>query len=176
MREIWRLPIKRLARSNAHLYLWVVNSLIEPGFALMREWGFTYKDHIVWCKTTKHGSIHRGGLGNYFRHASELCLFGVRGKAPTLRPARAQANVILAGRREHSRKPDELYDIIERCSPAPRLELFARYPRCGWYQWGNQINERLFTAPPAGDHSPLPTTLVYTSKQRHLIYRSRIKT
>ncbi len=112
---------------------------------MSRKRGFIYKTHLVWCKSRKDGGIDGGGVGNYFRHASELVLFGVGGWLLTRQAARRQVNLIMVRRREHSRKPDELYDIIEACSPAPRLELFARHLRQGWYQWGNQLGQHLQT-------------------------------
>ena len=78
-------------------------------------------------------------MGFYFRNVTELLLFGVRGKnARTLQPGRTQVNYIGTRKREHSRKPDEMYGVIESCSPGPRLELFARSGREGWAAWGNQ--------------------------------------
>ncbi len=78
------------------------------------------------------------GVGFYFRNVTELLLFGVRGSMRTLRAGRRQVNLLPTRKREHSRKPDEIYDIIESCSPGPYLELFARFPRQGWTQWGNE--------------------------------------
>ena len=78
------------------------------------------------------------GVGFYFRNVTELVLFGVRGRKRTLSPGRTQVNVLPTRKREHSRKPDQMYDLIERCSPGPYLELFARFQRKGWDQWGNE--------------------------------------
>jgi N6-adenosine-specific RNA methylase IME4 len=171
--SILAMPVERMARINAHLYLWVVNSRIDFGLRVMEAWGFRYRTQLVWGKVRRDGQVLRG-MGNFFRSSHELCLFGTRGKAPTLKPGRTQPTVLHAQRREHSRKPDEFYEIIERCSPAPRLELFARYPRNGWYQWGNQLRDRLFTRRfgKIGDDEPLPTTLVFTRKDRHVVYRA----
>ena len=80
----------------------------------------------------------RTGVGFYFRNVTELVLFGTRGALRTLAPGRRQENIIVSRKREHSRKPDELYAIIEQCSPGPYLELFARQARSGWTQWGNE--------------------------------------
>lgn len=82
------------------------------------------------------------GVGFYFRNVTEICLFGVRGpNARTLAPGRSQVNVIQSRKREHSRKPDEQYEIIEKCSPGPYLELFARGTRPGWTAWGRQAEK-----------------------------------
>ncbi len=98
--------------------------------------------HIIWYKIRKDGGPDRRGVGFYFRNVTEIILFGVRGKnARTLQPGRTQENIISSRKREHSRKPDEQYDLIEACSSGPRIELFARGPRKGWFVWGNQSEE-----------------------------------
>lgn len=137
--EIMELPVAQVVQDRAHLYLWVPNALILEGLEVMRRWGFTYKTHIVWYKTRKDGGPDGRGVGFYFRNVTEMLLFGVRGKNNrTLGPGRTQTNIIATRKREHSRKPDEQYSLIERCSPGPYLEMFARYPRRGWDQWGNE--------------------------------------
>lgn len=146
--EIMELPVGRLAASRSHLYLWVPNALIAEGLLVMKRWGFTYKTNLVWYKIRKDGGPDGRGVGFYFRNVTELILFGIRGDMRTLQPGRTQVNVISSRKREHSRKPDELYNIIESCSPGPYLELFARHPRQGWKQWGNETVE---------DVSGLPT-------------------
>src|SRR3546814_9254573 len=94
---------------------------------VMSAWGFQYKTNLIWHKIRKDGGPDGRGVGFYFRNVTEVILFGVRGKgARTLQPGRSQVNFLATRKREHSRKPDELYDIIEACSPGPRLELFAR--------------------------------------------------
>ena len=137
--EIIDLPVEQLALPKSHLYLWVPNALVLEGLEVMRRWGFTYKTNIVWYKTRKDGGPDGRGVGFYFRNVTELILFGTRGNFRTLAPGRRQTNIIITRKREHSRKPEEQYDIIERCSPGPYLELFARYPRPGWYSWGNEV-------------------------------------
>jgi len=125
--EICALPVARIAAPTSHLYLWCPNALLPNGFAVMKAWGFTYKAYIVWHKIRKDGGSDGRGVGFYFRNVTELLLFGVRGKnARTLAPGRRQVNYIATRKREHSRKPDEIYPIIEACSPGPYLELFAR--------------------------------------------------
>ena len=137
--EIKGLPVERLAADRSHLYLWVPNALLAWGLGVMEAWGFTYKGNLVWFKIRKDGGPDGRGVGFYFRNVTELVLFGVRGSLRTLPPGRRQVNMIQARTRGHSRKPDELYDIIEQCSPGPRLELFARYKREGWVQWGDEM-------------------------------------
>lgn len=137
--EIMSLPVAAHASEPAHLYLWVPNALLPEGLAVMRAWGFTYKTNLVWHKIRKDGGPDGRGVGFYFRNVTELLLFGTRGsKARTGAAARSQVNFMATRKREHSRKPDEQYDLIERCSPGSYLELFARGPRAGWVGWGDQ--------------------------------------
>ena len=139
--DIKALPVADIADEKAHLYLWVPNALLPEGLAVMDAWGFEYKGNIVWEKVRKDGGPDGRGVGFYFRNVTELILFGIKKKsAPnrTLSPARSQVNLIRAMKREHSRKPDEIIPIIEACSQAPRIELFARGVREGWDMWGNQ--------------------------------------
>lgn len=138
LKDIIGLPVAQLAAPKAHLYLWVPNALLREGLEVMEAWGFTYKTNLVWYKTRKDGGPDGRGVGFYFRNVTELVLFGVRGNMRTLAPGRTQVNILSSRKREHSRKPDEIYDIIEACSPGPYLELFARFKRDGWTQWGNE--------------------------------------
>jgi len=139
--EIAALPVENVAAPTAHLYLWVPNALLPEGLSVMSAWGFSYKSNIVWHKIRKDGGSDGRGVGFYFRNVTEIILFGVRGKnARTLAPGRRQVNYLSTRKREHSRKPDEQYAIIESCSPGPRLELFARGTRSGWATWGNQAD------------------------------------
>ena len=137
--EIVRLPVSELALETGHLYLWVPNALLREGLEVMKFWGFEYKTNLVWHKVRKDGGPDGRGVGFYFRNVTELVLFGVRGAIRTSKAGRTQVNIMRTQKREHSRKPDELYDIIESCSPGPYLELFARHDRDGWIQWGNQL-------------------------------------
>lgn len=138
--EICALPVSEIIAPMAHLYLWVPNAFIAEGLAVMSAWGFTYKSNIVWHKIRKDGGSDGRGVGFYFRNVTELILFGVRGKgARTLSPGRRQVNYIASRKREHSRKPDELYPIIEACSPGPFAELFARHRHSQWHSWGMQV-------------------------------------
>jgi len=142
LNDIISLDIPELCEETAHLYLWIPNALLQEGLKVMKEWGFEYKTYIVWQKIRKDNELHKGGVGFYFRNNTELLLFGTKGKSPrTLKAGRTQINVIQSQKREHSRKPDEQYHIIENCSPGPYLELFARGPRKGWESWGNEAEE-----------------------------------
>ena len=136
------LPVEAIAEERAHLYLWVPNALLAEGMQVMEHWGFKYKTNLVWYKIRKDGGPDRRGVGFYFRNVTEMILFGVRGKnIRTLQPGRSQENIISSRKREHSRKPDEQYDLIESCSWGPFLELFGRGAREGWTTWGNQAEE-----------------------------------
>lgn len=142
LQQIKDLPVEAVARDTAHLYLWVPNALLAEGLQVMDNWGFTYKTNLIWYKVRKDGGPDRRGVGFYFRNVTEVILFGVRGKdARTLQPGRSQENIITSRKREHSRKPDEQYEIIESCSWGPFLELFARGAREGWATWGNQAED-----------------------------------
>ena len=166
--EICALPVADHMETRAHCYLWVPNALLPEGLAVLKAWGFEYKSNIVWEKVRKDGGPDGRGVGFYFRNVTELLLFGTRGKdVRTLAPGRSQGNymeaeegaepdgdVLKTRKREHSRKPDEQYDIIERCSWGPYLELFGRGRREGWAVWGNQAD---------ADYKPTWATYKYNS-------------
>jgi N6-adenosine-specific RNA methylase IME4 len=135
---ICAIDVSGALAKDAHLYLWVPNALLPDGLRVMEAWGFRYVSNIVWAKRRIDGGPDGRGVGFYFRNVTELILFGVRGSLRTLAPARSQVNMIESRKREHSRKPDEQYQLIEACSPGPFLELFARHPRDGWTVWGDE--------------------------------------
>lgn len=138
--EIAALPVGQIAEEPCHLYLWVPNAFLADGLRVMSQWGFTYKTQLIWSKIRKDGGPDRRCCGFYFRNVTESCLFGVRGKnARTIGPYNVP-NLIASQKREHSRKPDEMYDVIERCSHGPYVELFARHERDGWHQIGDQLD------------------------------------
>ena len=142
LEDIVGLPVGNLTDETAHLYLWVPNALLLEGIRVLEAWGFQYKTNLVWHKIRKDGGPDGRGVGFYFRNVTEMILFGVRGKnARTLAPGRRQVNFLATQKREHSRKPDEMYDLIEACSPGPYLELFARGTRPKWTVWGNQASD-----------------------------------
>jgi len=151
--EIKSIPVSIVTKEKSHLYLWIPNALLTEGLEVMRIWGFQYKTNIVWHKIRKDGGPDGRGVGFYFRNTTELILFGIKGKLRTLSPGRSQVNIIKTRKREHSRKPDELYNIIETCSPGPYLELFARGNRKDWTQWGNETKNYYPTWPTYANHS-----------------------
>lgn len=153
--DICALRVGELFAPNAHLYLWVTNNHLPAGLRVMGAWGFRYVTNIAWGKV-KEGRVQQG-LGQYFRGAHELLLFGVRGSLPyrTLDDGkRAQApSLVLAPRSKHSRKPEEFRQLVERVSPGPYLELFARASAPGWAVWGNEVQSDVAVA------SSAPTSL-----------------
>ncbi|MBD3219435.1 MAG: S-adenosylmethionine-binding protein [candidate division Zixibacteria bacterium] len=151
--DILALPVSKLTASKCHLYLWVPNALLQEGLKVMKAWGFEYKTNLIWHKIRKDGGPDGRGVGFYFRNTTEMVLFGVKGRLRTLQPGRTQVNIIRSRKREHSRKPDELYEIIEACSPGPYLELFARGQREGWSAWGNEAEDYTPKWPTYANHS-----------------------
>lgn len=152
--EIMSLPVADVTGSPAHLYLWVPNAMLPYGLSVLEAWGFQYKTNIIWHKVRKDGGPDGRGVGFYFRNVTEMLLFGVRGKdARTLAPGRRQVNIIKSMKREHSRKPDEAYEIIESCSHGPYLELFARGSRPNWTVWGNESENYYPSWPTYANHS-----------------------
>lgn len=138
--DIAALPVGTLAAPRCHLYLWTPNALLPDALEVMRAWGFAYKTNLVWYKIRKDGGPDGRGVGFYFRNVTELLLFGIRGRQRTLAPGRRQVNLLMSRKQEHSRKPDSVYDLIERCSPGPYCELFSRKRRPGWAQWGDEVD------------------------------------
>ena len=152
--DICALPVSDVCEEPAHLYLWVPNALLPEGLKVLAAWGFHYKSNLVWHKIRKDGGPDGRGVGFYFRNVTELILFGVRGKnARTLSPGRTQVNFLATQKREHSRKPDEQYKLIEECSPGPFLEMFGRGSRKNWTVWGNQSEEYFPDWPTYANHS-----------------------
>lgn len=156
--EIKSIPVAEVADTQSHLYLWVPNALLPEGIEVMKSWGFQYKTNIIWHKIRKDGGPDGRGVGFYFRNTTEVVLFGIRGKIRTLGPGRSQVNIIKSQKQEHSRKPEMLYEIIEKCSPANYLELFARGSRRGWTVWGDQSVDYEPSWPTYKNHSHNLTT------------------
>jgi N6-adenosine-specific RNA methylase IME4 len=132
--EIAALPVADMADDNAHLYLWVTNPKLFEAQPVVEAWGFQYVTLLTWHKL---GTL---GMGYYFRGDTEHVIFAVRGKAP-IPPDRRDRNWFAARKVGHSVKPDRFYEIVERVSPEPRLELFARRRRYGWDVWGDEAPE-----------------------------------
>ena len=142
LNDIKKLPVSDVADEKSHLYLWVPNALLPEGLEVMKAWGFEYKTNLIWEKVRKDGMPDGRGVGFYFRNVTEIVLFGIKGdNNRTLQPGRSQVNLLRSMKREHSRKPDEWIDLIERCSPGPYLELFARGDTKNWDMWGNQATD-----------------------------------
>ncbi len=129
--QIKQFPIPEIAEASCHLYLWVPNGLIGDGLTVMAAWGFQYKTMLTWAK-------YGLGVGHYFRNATEQILFGTKGRLPMLR--KNGRTWFLGDRREHSRKPDEFYRLVESMSPGPRIDVFSRETRPGWDQLGDQCD------------------------------------
>ena len=136
--DVKKLPVAEWAADDSILLLWVTDPLLEKAFDVIRAWGFTYKTvGFYWVKQNRSGSGFFTGLGFWTRANPEQCLLATRGS-----PKRKSADVpklVVSPRREHSRKPDEMYDLIERPADGPYLELFARNSRPGWDAWGTQV-------------------------------------
>lgn len=131
MEQIKALPVGSLCAENAHCWLWVTNATLRDGYDILEIWGFTPRSAFTWVKP-------RMGLGTYLRSTTEHCLLGTRGRTPV--KFKSQPNWSFLPVQDHSHKPEEFYDIVERVSPGPYLELFARRPRHGWAAWGNEID------------------------------------
>ena len=146
LERIKAMPVADLATTDAHLWLWVTNATLRQGYDVADAWGFTVRSPLTWVK-------FRLGLGNYLRNSTEHLLFATRGTAPV--QFRSQPTWIQAPVQDHSHKPEEQYALIERISPGPYLELFARRHQPGWDSWGNQIesNVRLPGYPVPSDKS-----------------------
>lgn len=145
--DIKRMPVAAHAENPCHLYMWCPNALLKEGLEVMESWGFKYKTNLIWYKIRKDGGPDGRGVGFYFRNVTEMILFGIRGRMRTLDPGRRQVNIIATRKREHSRKPTETFGLIERCSPGPYLEIFAREPAHGWTSWGNEVDSYEETRP-----------------------------
>jgi N6-adenosine-specific RNA methylase IME4 len=163
--DIMALPVPKVAAERSHLYMWVPNALLPEGLEVMKAWGFTYKTNIVWYKIRKDGGPDGRGVGFYFRNVTEMLLFGISGKNNrTLDPGRTQVNIISTRKREHSRKPDEQYKLIESCSQGPFIELFARGPRKGWVGWGLEADDYKPSWNTYAHHSQAPVPLAAASR------------
>lgn len=154
LNDILNLPVADVSLAQSHLYLWVPNALLFEGLEVMKRWGFVYKTNLIWYKVRKDGGPDGRGVGFYFRNVTEIILFGTRGSLRTAQAGRRQVNLIASRKQGHSRKPDELYTIIEHCSPGPYLELFARRPRPHWKQWGNEVPHDALNVTPAQGKNP----------------------
>jgi N6-adenosine-specific RNA methylase IME4 len=137
--DLKRLPVADLAAKDCALFCWIIDTHLEHYLELMKAWGFKYKTKaFTWAKTNADGTFFTG-MGHWTRSNPEDCLLSTRGHPS--RVARDVRRLIVAPRREHSRKPDEIYERIERLVDGPYCELFARQRKAGWASWGNQIDK-----------------------------------
>lgn len=143
--DIKALPVAELAATDAVLLLWAVNPMLPEAFKVMEAWGFEYKTvGFCWAKTTPRTQASWApkwhmGLGYWTRANIEICLLGVRGKPK--RVSRGVRQLLLESKREHSRKPDQFFEDVERLVSGPYLELFSRQQRAGWDNWGDQTTK-----------------------------------
>lgn len=131
--EICSLDVPRICEANCALFLWVTVPLLDEGFKVLQAWGFKYKTAIFWRK------VMSLGLGYWFRGQVEVCMFGTHGNMKAFRSQKP--NFIQSKAREHSRKPDQMYSLLESLGLEPKIELFARHRRVNWDCWGNDIKE-----------------------------------
>jgi N6-adenosine-specific RNA methylase IME4 len=138
--EIKALPVAELAAPDCLLLLWATQAQLDQALDVMRSWGFAFKSCGAWAKQSPTGASWAFGTGYWLRSAAEFFLIGTRGKPKS--ESRSERNLIVAPVREHSRKPDQAYEMLERMFPAQRrCELFARHERPGWSQWGAEIQK-----------------------------------
>lgn len=136
--DICALPVKALAADVAHLHLWTTNGFLFDAKRVMEAWGFEYRSCFVWVKPQM-------GIGNYWRVSHEFMLLGIRGSQTFLDKSLMSWGRF--NRSQHSAKPEEIRQMVERASLGPRLELFGRRAVDGWTVWGNQIERNLFHQP-----------------------------
>jgi len=138
MSELFGLPVGMWACEDSHLYLWTTNAFLEEAHQLARAWGFTPRTMVTWVKgRLDHGRlIQHIGLGHFFRNSTEHILFCARGKLDVKQHDIPTA--FIAERHAHSEKPAAFYDMVQRMSPGPYLDVFARKQRMGWDSWGDE--------------------------------------
>lgn len=142
MDEIRALPVATIADDNCALFLWATFPYLEDQIKLFSSWGFKYRTvGFTWIKTNPINGKPFFGVGYYTKSNAEICLLGIRGKLKPI--TNTVSSVVIAPRREHSRKPDEVRDsIVKLFGDIPRIELFARGSFPGWDVWGHEaIND-----------------------------------
>ena len=138
--DICNLGVGNLAKDNAILLMWAIDPLLDKAFEVIKAWGFTYKTvGFTWAKTNKKSEGFFTGLGYWTRGNPEMCLLATKGKPKRL--SKSVPQLVVSKRREHSRKPDIIYNHIENLADGPYLEMFARTKRPGWDSWGNEIDK-----------------------------------
>lgn len=128
LEEICALPVEQLAATNAHLWLWAINSLMAEAYSVVAAWGFQPMTLVTWCKPGP-------GVGHYLRNNTEHLIFAARGR-PMTPEHKPLSTWYQWPRGQHSVKPAGALDLVEQVSPGPYVELFARQPRLGWDAWG----------------------------------------
>lgn len=145
---ICAIPVTTVAATNAHLYLWTINRYVEQAFTVARAWGFRYSTLLTWAKRPMGGGLG----GDAYGLASEFVLFCRRGTLPAVERIGQNwfnwKRPYVCGHPAHSHKPPEFFAMVERVSPPPRLELFARGQREGWAVWGDEIESNINLDPP----------------------------
>ena len=137
-KDICNMPVGNIARDNSVLLMWAIDPLLDKAFEVIKAWGFTYKTvAFTWAKLNKTKPGFFTGLGYWTRGNPEMCLLATRGKPKRLNKSIPQ--LVISERQEHSRKPDIVYDHIEKMLEGPYIELFARRKRDGWTSWGNEV-------------------------------------
>jgi len=140
LKDICNLPISKIANDDSVLLMWVVDPLLDKAFEVINAWGFKYKTvGFTWAKTNKKSMGFFTGLGYWTRGNPEMCLLATKGKPKRL--SKSVPQLVVEQRREHSRKPDIMYNHIENLLEGPYIELFARTQRSGWDSWGNQTDK-----------------------------------
>jgi len=139
-KDICNMPVGNIARDNSVLLMWTIDPLLDKAFEVIKAWGFTYKTvAFTWAKLNKTKPGFFTGLGYWTRGNPEMCLLATKGKPKRL--SKSVPQLVVDKRREHSRKPDIMYQHIENLLEGPYIELFARQKRNGWDSWGNEVNK-----------------------------------
>ena len=139
-KDICNLPVNKIANDNSVLLMWVIDPLLDKAFEVINAWGFKYKTvGFTWAKTNRKSEGYFTGLGYWTRGNPEMCLLATKGKPKRI--SKSVPQLVVEQRREHSRKPDIMYNHIENLLEGPYIELFARTQRSGWDSWGNQIDK-----------------------------------
>jgi N6-adenosine-specific RNA methylase IME4 len=140
LQDICNLPVNNIANDDSVLLMWVVDPLLDKAFKVIEAWGFKYKTvGFTWAKTNKKSMGFFTGLGYWTRGNPEMCLLATKGKPKRI--SKSVPQLVVEQRREHSRKPDIMYNHIENLLEGPYIELFARTQRSGWDSWGNQTDK-----------------------------------
>jgi N6-adenosine-specific RNA methylase IME4 len=148
--EILALPVGQLAAEDSLLLMWATASLLDKAIECVGAWGFTYKTAAAWAKQSSTGRAWAFGTGYLLRSAAEFIVVGTKGRPPIL--SRSQRNLLVAPVRQHSRKPDEQYQMAESIGAAPYVELFSRSARPGWDCWGDEAGK--FATEDQGSEEP----------------------